>query len=101
MAGTPPRTQGFVFESSEIAAQVEFFSRNNAEAERLYAELEKADPGGGGSFFGAISYQSALGRLRCLAGDENSGRAILNRCLKTETETRSRKEHNIPKHFIA
>ena len=72
--------------ANEIAAQVEFFSRNNAEAERLYAELEKSDPGGGGSFFGAISYQSALGRLRCVTGDENSGRAILSRSLKIERE---------------
>jgi hypothetical protein len=85
--------QGFAF-SAEIAAQVEFFARNNAEAERLYTDLEKTDPGGGHSFYGAISYQSALGRLRCLAGDETSGRIILNRCLKTETEALAQGPHH-------
>jgi serine/threonine protein kinase/tetratricopeptide (TPR) repeat protein len=47
-----------------MAAQVEFFSRNFPQAETLYAELAEHDKDGGGSFYGAVSYQSALGRAR-------------------------------------
>ena len=50
--------------SQQMAAQVEFFSRNFAEAERLYRELAAKEPDGGGSFYGALSYRSALGRMR-------------------------------------
>ena len=85
--------QGFAF-TTEIAAQVEFFSRNNAAAERFYTELKKSDPGGGGSFYGAVSYQSALGHLRRVAGDESSGRTILNGCLKAETEALAQGPHH-------
>jgi serine/threonine protein kinase len=69
---------------AQIAAQVEFFSRNYGEAEKLYKNLEQGDRSGGGSFYGAISYQSALGRLRIIAGDEASGRAILENCRRAE-----------------
>ena len=66
------RYREFLF-SEEMAAQVEFFSRNFSEAERLYQELASRDPNGGGSFFGAISYQSAIGRLRLAANDDKNG----------------------------
>jgi serine/threonine protein kinase/tetratricopeptide (TPR) repeat protein len=75
-----PKYSQFVF-STQIAAQVEFFARNYAEAERLYRELAEADPDGGDTFWGAISYQSALGRLRQEAGGEAAAREILERCL--------------------
>jgi serine/threonine protein kinase len=63
--------------SQQMAAQVEFFSRNFTEAEKLYQQLAAKDPNGGGGFYGAVSYQSALGRLRLEAGDEKTGRRIL------------------------
>ena len=75
-----PKYSQFVF-STQIAAQVEFFARNYAEAERLYRELAETDPDGGDTFWGAIGYQSALGRLRQEAGDASTGRAILDQCL--------------------
>src|SRR4051812_3974712 len=51
------RYRDYVF-SEQMAAQVEFFSRNFGEAEKLYQELTAKDPNGGGSFYGAVSYQS-------------------------------------------
>jgi tetratricopeptide (TPR) repeat protein/tRNA A-37 threonylcarbamoyl transferase component Bud32/TolB-like protein len=71
---------------AQVPAQVEFFARDYAEAEKLYKNLEQGDPDGGGSFYGAVSYQSALGRLRIATGDEASGRAILENCRQLETE---------------
>jgi serine/threonine protein kinase len=77
------RYRDFTF-SEEMAAQVEFFSRNFPDAERLYQELAAKDPSGGGGFFGAVGYQSALGRLRLAAGDEKAGNAILEEALNKE-----------------
>ena len=70
----------------QIAAEVEFFSRNFAEAERLYRNLEEKDPGGGGSFYGAVGYQSALGRIRLVSRDQLLGRSILTDSLNRERE---------------
>ena len=72
--------------SEEMAAQVAFFSRDFPEAEKLYQELSAKDPNGGGGFYGAVSYQSALGRLRLAAGDENAGIQILQEALDKELE---------------
>jgi len=70
--------------TGQIAAEVEFFSRNYTEAERLYTDLEKTDPNGGASFYGAVSYQSALARLHLLKNTNPSNRDILERCLQAE-----------------
>jgi serine/threonine protein kinase/tetratricopeptide (TPR) repeat protein len=77
------RYREFVF-SQEMAAQVEFFSRNFSEAEKLYQELATKDPNGGGSFYGGVSYQSALGRLRFASSDTTGARRILQAALKAE-----------------
>jgi tetratricopeptide (TPR) repeat protein/tRNA A-37 threonylcarbamoyl transferase component Bud32 len=79
------RYRDFVF-SEEMAAQVEFFSRNFPEAEKLYRDLAARDPDGGGSFYGAVSYQSALGRLRLGAEDVENGTRILQEHLHKELE---------------
>ena len=80
-----PRYREFVF-SAAMAAQVEFFSRNFPEAEKLYQDLAATDPNGGGSFYGAVTYQSVLGRLRSEAGDKENGRRMLERALAHEVE---------------
>ena len=80
------RYREFVF-SEEMAAQVEFFSRNFAEAERLYQELASKDLNGGGSFFGAMSYPSAIGRLRLAANDQRAATRILEAALNKELES--------------
>ncbi|MEY2578962.1 MAG: eukaryotic-like serine/threonine-protein kinase, partial [Verrucomicrobiota bacterium] len=50
--------------SAQMAAQVEFFGRDFAEASKLYSELYAQDPDGGGDFYAAVTYASALGRLK-------------------------------------
>lgn len=87
------RYRDFVF-SEEMAAQVEFFSRNFPEGEKLYQELAAKDPNGGGEFYGAVSYPSALGRLRLAAHSEKSGRQILEDALTKEMEGL----HSVPNH---
>jgi serine/threonine protein kinase/tetratricopeptide (TPR) repeat protein len=87
-----PKYPAFIF-STQIAAQVEFFARNYTEAERLYQELAENDPDGGDTFWGAISYQSALGKLRQEAGDDAGARAILDQCL-VKQQAKSKKTPN-------
>ncbi|HEY1770566.1 MAG TPA: protein kinase [Chthoniobacterales bacterium] len=72
--------------TTQIAAQVEFFSRNFVEAEKLYRTMEQTDPGGGGSFYGAVDYESALGRIRLAAGDRTEALALLHRRLEVEKQ---------------
>ncbi len=69
----------------QMAAQVEFFSRNFPEAERLYRELSSSDPAGGAHFYGAISYQSALGRLYGLEKRADADRNPLDEAEQKET----------------
>jgi tetratricopeptide (TPR) repeat protein len=80
------RYRDFIF-SEQMAAQVEFFGRSFSEAEKLYAELAARDPNGGGTFYGCVSYQSALGRLRLAAGDQANGTRILKQALAKEQES--------------
>ncbi|HEY2713960.1 MAG TPA: protein kinase [Chthoniobacterales bacterium] len=53
----------------ELLAQIEFFSRNYDTALELYTQLARDEPRGGVSSYGAMSYSSALGRLRQVTGD--------------------------------
>jgi tetratricopeptide (TPR) repeat protein len=87
------RYRDFVF-SQEMAAQVEFFSRNLQEAEKLYQELAAKDANGGGSFYGCISYNSAIGRLRLAAGDDRGGKAILQAALEQEKKALQSAPHH-------
>ncbi|OLE61644.1 MAG: hypothetical protein AUG74_15110 [Bacteroidetes bacterium 13_1_20CM_4_60_6] len=72
-------------EMAQIAAQVEFFSRNYAAAEELYSKLMKSDAEGGGSFYGAISYRSALGRIKQELGANEQAGELLREALAAET----------------
>jgi tetratricopeptide (TPR) repeat protein/tRNA A-37 threonylcarbamoyl transferase component Bud32 len=63
----------------QIAAQLEFFTRNFANAGKLYTELLATDPGGGGGFYGAVSYDSALARLAVARGDMAAAEALLSK----------------------
>jgi tetratricopeptide (TPR) repeat protein len=87
------RYRDFAF-SEQMAAQVEFFSRNFTEAEKLYKELATKDPNGGASFYGVVSYKSALGRLRQAARDEKAATEILQQELKKELD----RLHSAPQH---
>jgi Tfp pilus assembly protein PilF len=64
----------------EMAAQVEFFSRNFADAKQRYIDLDKENPNGGDSFYDSVTYQSALGRSM-QEMDDDAAREILQRSL--------------------
>lgn len=65
----------------ETAAQVEFFSRNFADAEKRYQALAALDPNGGTSFWGCTGYQSVLAALKQIAGDQQESERRLKELL--------------------
>ena len=77
-------THDGVNEGQQMAAQVELFARKFDVAERLYGELSENDMDGGGTFYGAVTFQSALGRLKQAIGDRSGGKALLESCLIKE-----------------
>jgi tetratricopeptide (TPR) repeat protein/tRNA A-37 threonylcarbamoyl transferase component Bud32 len=81
-------------EMAQVAAQIEFFARNYAAAEELYAKLAKGDEQGGGSFFAAVSYQSALGRIKQALGSNEIATRLLQASLATESATLARQPAN-------
>ena len=70
--------------TDQIAAQIEFFARDYEAAEQLYRSLAANNPEGGGSYYGAVTYKSALGRTRQALGDNEGAKALLEVCLKKE-----------------
>jgi tetratricopeptide (TPR) repeat protein len=75
---------------AEIRAQVEFFKRNYSEAEKLYGQLVKNNPGGGVFSYGALSYASCLGRIRQALGKQAEAKSTLEAALTTESAIPSR-----------
>jgi len=75
------------YESFELArqmgAQVEFFTGHLSEARALYEGLSTTAPDGGGQFYGAVSYKSALGTLLQLAGENENAGVLLRARLTT------------------
>lgn len=72
-------------EGEQIAAQIELFARKFDIAEKLYADLFKKDANGGGSFYGAVSYASALGRAKQALGDDVGAKPLLKHSFDAET----------------
>ena len=68
----------------QMMAQVYFFSHRFEEARKLYLELARADETGGGYFYGAVSYESALGYLDLVSGKKEKGRQTLKTALDNE-----------------
>jgi serine/threonine protein kinase len=81
-------------ETYQIAAQIEFFARDFKAADQLYLNLARTDPDGGGSFFGAITYGSALGRIKQELGANEESKALLSDCLVKEAEAVAREAEN-------
>ena len=81
-------------EMAQVAAQIEFFARNYVAAEQLYAKLAKGDPAGGGSFYGAITFQSALGRIQQAMGAGDAATQLLEQALETERAACARQPAN-------
>src|SRR5205085_1905415 len=79
---------------SLIAAQIEFFARNYPAAEELYRKLAAADLSGGGSFYGTITYQSALGRIKQALGHNEAASVLLKDCLAAESAALARQPAN-------
>ena len=84
-------TQG---EPAEIAAQIEFFDRKFDIAFELYRNLNKANPNGGGSFYGAVTYCSAAGRAKQALGEMNESKRLLEDCLIKEQANAEREPGN-------
>jgi serine/threonine protein kinase/Tfp pilus assembly protein PilF len=81
-------------EMAQVAAQIEFFARNYAAADELYAKLVKGDEQGGGSFYAAVSYQSALGRIKQALGLDEIATGLLRESLARERATLNRQPSN-------
>ena len=80
------RNQSDLGDMAVIAAQVEFFSGNYPQAKELYSRLMKSNEHGGAAFFGAVTYQSALGRINQEIGEKEEASRLLEEALATETE---------------
>jgi tetratricopeptide (TPR) repeat protein len=70
----------------QMMAQVCFFSHRFDEAKKLYADLARTDAKGGGYFYGAVSYESALGYLDLASGNKKKGAQILEAALEQERQ---------------
>ncbi len=81
-------------ESSEITAQIEFFDRKFEVAIELYRILNRANPYGGGSFYGAMTYCSAGGRAKQALGETSEAQRILEECLTRERANSEREPDN-------
>ncbi len=81
-------------EMSQVAAQIEFFARDFTAAEELYGKLAKSDAQGGGSFYGAITYRSALGRIKQDLGSQDTGTTLLQESLEAEMVVLQRQPGN-------
>jgi serine/threonine protein kinase/tetratricopeptide (TPR) repeat protein len=73
-------------EPKEIAATTEFFARNYDAAQRLYTELAKAAPLGGGRdmALGTVDYRSALARLKIEGKDRPGAFDLLRECVGSQ-----------------
>jgi tetratricopeptide (TPR) repeat protein len=81
-------------ESAEIAAQIEFFDRKFDAALELYRALNKANPNGGGTFYGAMTYCSAGGRAKQALGETSEAQRLLEECLTKERANAEREPEN-------
>jgi tetratricopeptide (TPR) repeat protein len=81
-------------EKAQMFAQIEFFARKFKEAERLYNYLVRSDADGGGSFYGAVSYASALGRIKQELGDSEGAKVLLTNCLAKRAALAAREPCN-------
>jgi serine/threonine protein kinase/tetratricopeptide (TPR) repeat protein len=71
--------------TKSLHAQLEFFTRNYPEAERLYSEILQADPRGvSAQQYGAISSMSGLARLKMVMGDYRAATELLQKCIAAD-----------------
>jgi len=80
--------------TDQFAAQIELFARDFRAADQLYRNLAERNANGGGSYYGAVSYKSALGRARQALGDNQGAQMLLDACLKKEAAALDRAPEN-------
>jgi len=82
--------------SKQMAARVEFFSRNYPEAERLYRELaaSSSDNNGLAGAYADLDCNSALAAIRLHAGDRAEAETLLQKCMADEKRRLSRAPDN-------
>jgi tetratricopeptide (TPR) repeat protein len=81
-------------DGAQLGAQIEFFARNFETAAKLYSALSISERNGGGSFYGAVDYQGALGRSLQGLGRSGEAQEILTRCLRAEGDLVERQPNN-------
>jgi len=79
------RNHNELADMAQVAAQVEFFSRSYSAAKELYSKLMSSDAEGGGSFYGAVTYKSALGRINQALGVDDEATRLLHDELAVDT----------------
>ncbi len=85
----------------QMEAQVEFFGRDFAKAEELYARLYERDPSGGRNFYGGVAFASALGRIRS-GSDPAAGKKLLEEARESELRgLRNAAERPLPFYHLA
>ncbi len=60
----------------------------------LYRNLHRANPNGGGSFYGAVTYCSAAGRAKQALGEMSEAKRVLEDCLIRERANAEREPGN-------
>ena len=81
-------------ETHDVAAQIEFFARDFGAAKELYTKLDNVERDGGGSFFGAVTYRSAVGRAKQGLGEKEEAKILLEECLAKERSVVDREPEN-------
>ena len=81
-------------EIDQLAAQIEFFARDYHRAEQLYQALFKDDPDGGASFWGAITYRSALARIRQELAGPGAADDLIAESLAKQSDLAARQPSN-------
>jgi serine/threonine protein kinase/tetratricopeptide (TPR) repeat protein len=71
--------------AKQLQALVAFFGRNYSEAERFYQQLLIDDPAGiATQHYGAVSYSSALARLKRAQNDPTQATKLASACLESD-----------------
>ena len=76
-------------------AQIEFFARNFPEAERLYGELNQANPNDvAADQYGALTNASALARLKMIRGDLPSANQLIEESIANDQAALAKSPRN-------
>jgi tetratricopeptide (TPR) repeat protein len=67
--------------ATQLSALVTFFSRDYPDAEGQYERLSRDNPGGSSQHYGAISYASALARIKQEENRANEVAELINGCI--------------------